>query len=47
MPDAPRMGMQLPFRCFASVENIIYGPGLEEMGGKAGVTADTPRSDGK
>lgn len=47
MPDAPRMGMKLPFRCFASYENIIFGPALTEFSGTPGVTADTPRADGK
>jgi hypothetical protein len=47
MPDAPRMGMKLPFRCFVAYENIIYGPALKELDGTPGVTADTPRSDEK
>jgi hypothetical protein len=47
MPDVTQMGMKLPYRCMASYENVIYGPALTEMGGTPGVSADTPRSDGK
>ena len=47
MPDAENMGMELPFKCMASVENVIYGPGIEEIGGHAGVMKHTPRSDEK
>lgn len=46
MPDAGNMGMALPFRVMASIENVIYGQGLTEIGGIDGVTIETPRVDG-
>lgn len=44
MGDAETMGMQLPFVVYPSVENVIFGPALESLGGTAGITADTPRA---
>ena len=44
MGDAETMGMQLPFVVYPSVENVIFGPGLKELGGTAGITAETPRA---
>jgi hypothetical protein len=46
MGDADTMGMKLPFVVYPSVENVIFGQGLETIGGTAGITADTPRADG-